>query len=310
MKVIYGIGQVKKFVKRPIVVIGVFDGLHRGHHTLIRQAIQRARTLKTKIVVLTFVPHPIGVLHPKRYLPLLISVHHRIRLMEDMGVDQCIILKFTKRFSRLSPQAFVQKYLVKVLNPVEIFVGDDFRFGKNRRGTLETFSKVAARYGFRVRGIRCVGSQKKKIGSSRIRELIAKGCLRQAQNLLGRPFSIMGRVIKGYARGKKLGYPTANISVLHKVVPPQGAYAVRVIVGKKIYFGMANIGYRPTFRHKAPLNIEVHIFRFKKDLYGREIIVEFLKRIRGERTFNSLEGLKKQLQKDEKKIKNFFSAPK
>jgi len=307
MKVIYGIGRVKKTFYKVALAIGVFDGMHLGHQKLITMAVKKARALKGKAVVMTFFPHPLHVLHPEISLPYIISLSYRMKLMESLGVAACIVVRFTKRFSHMTPQKFMERYLVEKIQPEEIFVGDDFRFGKNRQGTLEFLKKEGKKYGFKVNSVDSVKGGQNKIGSSRIRELIVKGKLSRARKLLGRHVSLMGKVVKGDQRGKQLGFPTANLFLEHQIIVPLGVYAVNVRFNNKLFHGMANVGCRPSFKStRDDVVVEVHIFRFNKNLYGKEIVVEFLKKIRTEKAFNSKEKLKQQLKADEERVKKLF----
>ncbi len=309
MKVIYGIGQVKGHFKNVVLAIGVFDGVHRGHQQLIKKAIEKAKKIKGQSVVLTFFPHPVHVLHPDVKLPLIVPLDYRLKLLENLGVDICLVTHFTKPFSRLTPDQFIKRYLLKHLKPKEIFVGDDFRFGQDRTGTLDFFKAAGKKYGFHVNGIHPVKeSKKEKISSSHIRELIAQGKLDEAKHFLGRNVSIMGKVERGDARGKSLGIPTANLYPGNEVIPPKGVYAARVLVEGKLFYGVSNIGYRPSFNtaHQR-LNVEVHIFRFKRNIYGRNIVIEFIQKIRDERVFESTEKLVRQIKNDIKQAKAIFA---
>ena len=307
MKVIYGIGKVKGAFKGCVLAIGVFDGLHIGHQKLIKAAVRKAKALGVMPIVMTFFPHPVQVLYPKKYLPFVVSLPHRIKLVERLDVRGCIIVHFTKRFSQLTPRQFIKRYLVDQISPKEVFVGDDFRFGKNRDGTLDFFKTAGRTHGFKVNTILPVKGGGKKIGSSRIRNLITTGKLKLAKRFLGRNVSVMGKVVRGDGRGRGLGFPTANIYPANEVIPPIGVYAVRVAIGKKNYYGMANVGRRPSFKRKQEcINVEVHIFDFQKTLYGKEIIIEFIKKIRNERVFVLPEKMTAQLKRDELKIRRIL----
>ncbi len=300
MKVIYGIGKVKRFIKNSVLAIGVFDGLHVGHQKLVKAAVRKAKALGGPAVVMTFSPHPVQVLKPKKYLPFVVSLSHRLQLIEQLNADICIVVQFTKRFSQQTARQFIKKYLAEHIQPKEVFVGGDFRFGQNRQGTLDYFKEVGKEYGFNVNTVSPVGAGGKKIGSSRIRHLITEGRLSIAKRYLGRDFSVMGKVVKGDGRGETLGFSTANVAPQNKVILPIGVYAVRVIVGEKRLKGMANVGRRPTFKKKnSPVNIEAHIFDFKKDIYGKEIVIEFIKKIRKEKIFDSPAKMSAQLKRDE-----------
>ena len=307
MKVISGIGKVKRSFKNIVLVIGVFDGLHLGHQKLIKKAVEKAKLLKTKTVVMTFFPHPVQVLRPEISLPLIVSLPHRLKLIEQLGVDAAIVIRFTKKFSKLSPEKFIKDFLVNHLQPINVFVGDDFRFGQDRTGTLEYFKEAGEKYGFEVNVVDPVKTHHEKISSTRIRQLIAEGELDGACRLLGRHVSLMGKVIKGDGRGRKLGFPTANILPNNELIPPLGVYVVNILVGKKVFHGMANIGRRPSFKSSNnQLNIEVNIFNFHKNVYGRNILVEFIHKIREEKFFNSKHDLIAQLKKDALKAKQIF----
>ena len=249
MKVIYGVGKIKKTSAKVVLAIGVFDGMHLGHREVIGEALERAKVLSGKAVVLTFAPHPIQVLHPEKNLALIVSLAHRLKLMEAFGVDTCIVIPFTKRFSLLSPQNFIKRYLIDHISPSEVYVGDDFRFGHNREGTLNYFQGEGEQKGFEVHGVHFVrisarlkiGTQKRKISSTHIRLFIQKGRLKEAQDLLSRRVSTMGKVEKGVGRGASLGFPTANIYPKGVVLPPEGVYAVLVQVQGEWFKGMANV---------------------------------------------------------------------
>jgi len=307
MKVIYGIGKVKQNVKTTSLAIGVFDGLHIGHQALISRAVKSAKAVGGISAVMTFFPHPVEILHPHMYVPSITSLPYRLFLIEKLGVDQCIVVDFTKRFSSLSPEKFVKSYLVKNIRPQEIFVGCDFLFGKERTGTLNYFKAAGQKYGFKVSVLHSVEKCQEKISSTSIRRLIGDGKLVKASKLLGRPVSIMGEVQKGDGRGRTLGYPTANLYLHGEIIPPLGVYAVEVLIDGKRHPAMANLGWRPSFNAlKQDINLEVNIFNFSKNLRGKNIIVEFVKKTRNEKKFSLIEELIEQLKKDEKKIKKIL----
>ncbi len=312
MKVIYGIGQVKKKFKNAVLAIGVFDGLHIGHQALIKKAVARAKAIKGQALVMTFAPHPVHVLRPEIFQPLITPMDYRLKLIEEFGAAACIVVRFTKRFAQLTPQKFIQRYFIDRIQPKEIFVGNDFRFGHGRSGTLDYFSKTAKDNGLKVNPVETVplnGEKGKKIGSTHIRHLIHDGKLENVHKLLGRPFSLMGHIVRGDKRGQTLGYPTANLhpDVSKQILPPLGVYAVIIRIGQKTYHGMANVGRRPSFKTpKSAITVETHIFDFSKDIYGQEIIVLFYKKIRNEKKFPSKECLIRQLKKDEVVAQEIF----
>ena len=310
MKIIRGISQVQENYANPVVAIGVFDGLHRGHQLLIRQAVKRAQALKGTVVVMTFSPHPVHVLRPDIYSPLIVTLSYRLKLLQELGVDVCVVVHFTKRLARLTPEKFIQRYLVDKIKAKEVVVGDDFRFGQDRQGTLDFFHEAAGMHGFSVHAVSTRRGGKKTISSSVIRQLIAEGDLSQAAKLLGRPVSLLGRVVHGDSRGTTLGYPTANINPTNEVLPPSGVYLVGVRVNNCLYRAIANVGRRPSFKRISRVNVEVHLFDFHKNLYGKEIVVEFIQWLRDEKNFQSQENLIEQIKKDEQKAKNYFEKRK
>ena len=226
MKVIYGIGKTKFPFPNPVLTIGVFDGLHKGHQKLIRQMVRRAEKLKGTSIVMTFHPHPIKVLHPQKYLPYIISLDYRLKLINQLNVNVCYVVKFTKKLSDLTPEKFVEKYIVQEINPKEIYIGPDFSFGKDHKGSGEALKALSKEYGFKVKPVKAFLLKEsvpchetfQKIGSTLIRYLISEGRLKEAAKYLGRRVSIMGKVMHGDARGRKLGFPTLNIYPADEVI--------------------------------------------------------------------------------------------
>lgn len=307
MNVIRRLSNLRQPFKRPVVAMGVFDGLHHGHRKLIVKAVRRARLIDGEVVVMTFDPHPRRVICPQENLPLISSLAYRLKLFEEMGVGACILVRFTKSFSSMEPSAFVEQYLKRRIGAAEIVVGDDFFFGKDRRGNIKTLQELGNKYQFKVHVIATHQKGMKQISSSRIRNFIRQGDIGHAQDLLDRPVAVYGRVVRGDHRGRLLGYPTANLDPHATGMAPIGVYCVRVTFKEHVYFGMANIGHRPSFKAKAPVNIEVHIFDFKGDLYGKNILVEFLNHIRDERPFSDKESLIRQLHLDAALVKEWFA---
>ena len=300
----------KTRIKRPVVAIGVFDGLHLGHQVLIKKAVQKARVIKGTPVVMTFFPHPVQVLNKNVDVSLLVSLKHRLQLIEDLGVSVCVVIRFTKKFSLLEPEEFIKKYLVDSFNPAEIFVGDDFHFGKNGMSNGQVLKKIAKTFDVRVTIVRSVERNKKRISSSLLRKLIAKGRLENAQKLLGRTVSTLGKVIHGEHIGRRIGAPTANINPGREILPPTGVYVAYVRLKNQLFNAVANVGQRPSFKRVSKINLEVHIFDFQKEIYGKEIEVFFLKKIRNEKKFKEIKLLIQQIEKDKKKARHYFSKEK
>lgn len=301
MKVISSVGQLRKSLRPSLLAIGVFDGVHLGHRYLIEKMVTDAKIAKARAVVITFYPHPVHVIHPHVFLSYLVSLKHRLKLIADLGVDICIVIKFTKRFSRLSPEYFLKHYIFNRLNPVAIFVGHDFHFGKNRKGNINILQEMGHRHHCQIYDLAAVKKHDHKISSTHIRKLISDGHLKKAQVLLGREISVFGKVIKGDRRGKTLGFPTANIHLDNHQALPRGVYFAKVILKKKIFYAMANIGYRPSFSKSQKTHVEAHIFNFQRNIYGQDIELVLLKKLRAERTFSSAQELIAQLKKDKQK---------
>ncbi len=297
MKVISGLGKIR--LKNTAAAIGIFDGVHRGHQFLLKAMLKKARQLKAKSMVITFFPHPAHVFRPDIKLGYLMPLDHRLKLLEDMGIDVCVIIPFNKKFAVIEPQPFIKDILVKRLGVRAVFVGDDFRFGRNRSGDVGLFKDLAQDGGYDMHTIPALLQAGEPISSTRIRRLIGSGHLNEAKKLLGRPVALMGPVIKGRGRGRGLGYPTANVCYSADILPPNGVYAVRVAWKNKILPAVANLGLRPSFKEKKPkVHLEVHIFDFSQNLYGQTLEVQFLKKIRNEQTFASPQDLVCQIRKD------------
>ncbi|UCB56602.1 MAG: bifunctional riboflavin kinase/FAD synthetase [Candidatus Omnitrophota bacterium] len=305
MKVIRGIKNLKKKLKKPVVTIGIFDGVHLGHRRVIREVVRQAKASKGTSVVITFHPHPLKILQDPDVASLITSLEHRIDLIRQLGADVCLILDFNKGFSRIPAKRFIKNILVERLSINYLILEKGFRFGRQRKGSFELLEKSSRIYGFKVKRIGPVKKNGRIISSSRIRALIQEGKVKQANRLLGRVFSIFGKVEKGNAWGRRLGYPTANIVSLQEIVPLPGVYAVKILVDKKIFPGILNVGWRPTFYAERKLNqtIEVHIFNFSRRLYGKRLEVFFVRRIRPEKRFPSHKTLLTQIKKDEQRAR-------
>lgn len=299
MKVISLNGSSKLHLKKTCAALGIFDGVHRGHQYLIKQMLATSRRLGALPVVITFFPHPVHVLRPDLKLGYLTSLDDRFRRLSDLGVAVCLVVRFNRSFARIQPEKFIKDILVKKCGVKAVFVGEDFRFGKDRRGDNILFTKLASECGYEMHAVSALKQGRTIISSTRIRKLVGEGQLNEAARLLGRPVSISGLVVKGSDRGKSLGFPTANIAYEADLLPAQGVYVVKVLLGKKKYPAIANIGTRPSFEKQiSQLHLEVHILDFSKNIYGRHLEIEFLKKIRNEKKFPSPQALIRQIQKD------------
>ena len=291
MKVIYGLTHFKPLHKKPVVALGVFDGLHRGHQKIIVNLLKEAKRLKTLSLIATFFPHP----QKERSL---YSLSHRLKLLEEAGIDLCLVIRFSRAFQRIPAEEFLQKVLKNKIRPAVLFIGRNFTFGKNAKGNWQTLKDYSRKARFQLRVINVVTYKGMPISSSYIRTLIKRGKLHRAQELLGRSVSILGRVTGGCRFARTLGYPTANIDPDHEILPPFGVYAVRVRLGNKIFGGICYIGSKPTLKRSNKTSIEAHIFDFKNSLYGRKIQIEFIKRLRPQKRFSSIQALASQIKRD------------
>ena len=303
MRVIRGLQSIVPTGRDAVVTVGVFDGLHRGHRRVIEKIVARARSYPKALesVVVTFDPHPAKVLNHSEKAPSLISVEHRIRLLGELGLDKVVVLNFTKKFSRITPKNFVKDILISKLGAKFIYVGENFYFGKKALGGLKDLKNIAGAFGVKVYAVAPLRAGGRTISSSIVRDLIKRGEIDKAKKLLGRPVSILGTVLRGARFARVLGYPTANINPHHEVIPPAGVYAVLVKIRGMIRGGILNIGVKPTFygpKDEEP-SIEAHIFDFKSRIYGDEIEVFFVKKIRAERRFKDASSLTAQIRKDQ-----------
>jgi riboflavin kinase/FMN adenylyltransferase len=295
---------------KSIVTIGVFDGVHIGHRAVIKKIVGRARDVGAMSIVVTFDPHPLKVLGARRLAPSLMSLKHRVSTIESLGVDKVIVMRFDKRLSGMAPDGFIKNIIQKKLNAGEIFVGEDFCFGSGAVADIGALKRIGETAGLKVHPVKAVKRNGQVISSSEIRRLIVAGRIREASKLLGRPFSVLGTVVSGAKLARVLGYPTANINPHHEAIPPSGVYAVRVKLNKRLLKGVMNIGVRPTFYdhgRDAEPSIEVHIFGFHGSIYGRDMEIVFVKRMRAEKKFNTIDSLIEQVRKDEKAAKRLLS---
>ncbi len=297
-KFIDGIEKIKKKFPYPVLAIGNFDGVHIGHQTIFRMLSERARKKNGTSIVCTFEPHPLRIIAPERAPRLLTPYKDKVNLIRSYGIDVVICVNFTKEFASIKAEDFAKEVLSKSIGVKEIYIGANYRFGKGRKGSPELLEELGRDLGFKVKVIDDIKLKGVPISSSKIRILIAKGRIEEAKVFLGRNYSVIGIVIEGAKRGKSLlDIPTANIAVFNELLPKDGVYAVRVDLDGKIYGGAANIGYKPTFEDKK-FSFEVHIFDFDDKIVGKNLRVDFIKRIRDEMKFSGAEELKEQMKKD------------
>lgn len=287
-------------VRNAIVTSGTFDGVHVGHQKILGRLREVAKKNDGETVVITFWPHPRLVLYPNDTdLKLLNTFEEKAELLKEQKIDHLLRIPFTKEFSQLSSEEFITKILVEKIGTKKLVIGYDHHFGKNREGSFEQLKLNAPKYGFTVEEISRQDVDHVTVSSTAIRKALDTGDLTTANDLLGKPYSVSGRVVKGDKLGRLMGFPTANLELdsMHKLVPSDGIYAVTVSYSHQVYGGMLYIGYRPTVGGKRK-SIEVNIFDFDKEIYGDTLVVNFHQLIRGDSTFKDLEELKAQLVKD------------
>ena len=292
----------------PVVTIGNFDGHHLGHRVLLETVVRTARTFDGTAIVLTFDPHPIKVLAPHVHLRFLTSPEEKLRRFETAGIDEVIFLEFTETLAAMMPEEFTESILCRRLGIKELFVGEHFAFGKGRSGRIADLERFGAAYGFKVHPMKPVTLNGGIISSTRIRNLIQEGRMQEATSLLGRPYGIGGTVVQGRQQGQALGWPTANLKVPpDRVLPPDGVYAVRVSLESSAYDAIAYIGTRPTFGAGERL-IEVNLLDQQRNLYGRDLFVEFIERLRGDHRFDSPDELSAQIGRDVERARTSLSG--
>lgn len=298
MDVIHGCENIPADLKDVFVTIGNFDGIHLGHRYIFQKMGEEALAEKRKTVVISFEPHPKMVLHPERRPFYLISTaEEKINLLREIGIAVFLIIPFSLAYSKTTAQEFVEETLWKKLRIRKIIIGHDYTFGRGREGSEAFLSAEGKRLGFSVEAMNafCVGEE--IVSSTKIREAILRGDVRFAATLLGRPYNLSGQVVAGDRRGQELGFPTANIAVNKELLPPRGVYAVRCTLESKNIDGVMNIGFNPTFAG-GKLSIEVHILDFNRNIYGKNLEVMLIDRLRDEIRFDGPEKLVAQIKTD------------
>lgn len=290
MKIIFGVSKLQKY-SRPVVALGVFDGVHLAHRRILKSVVRKARSIKGTSVVVTFWPHP-------QKQDTIFSLQYRLHEIARQGIDICIVIDFDKRFSELSADRFARDILVKKIGVNFLYVGKNFKFGRDAQGDYRLLYKLGGQYGFKIEVFDIIKINGHSISSTYIRKLIYGGKLDLAAKFLLRPVGIFGTVVKGASLATRLGFPTANIDPHHEVLPPSGIYAVKVIFDNHRLRGICYIGKKKTFIESRLRYIEVHILGFNKNIYEKDIEVQFIKKIRGDKKFSSQQALIIQIRKD------------
>ncbi len=289
-------------VHHPVVMVGTFDGVHLGHQKLIHRLQDLAKKKDGESVIFTFYPHPRLVLGKKNDpVQLITTLEEKKRILSNLGIDHLVVYPFTKKLSQLSYVDFVEQILIKKLGMKYLLVGYDHRFGHEREGQYEDLKKLSKAFHFEIEQQSVLRINSINISSTKIRKAISQGNIEKANAYLGYAFFVNGQVIHGKKIGRKIGFPTANFICRehHKLIPQSGVYAILASVNGKQYRGMCNIGVRPTVNSNSrKTSMEAHLFEFNQDIYGNDICIWFLQKIRNEKSFNSIEELRCQLEKD------------
>jgi riboflavin kinase / FMN adenylyltransferase len=284
--------------RRPIVALGNFDGLHRGHQKIVERVCRQAREQGATAVVMTFDPHPPRIVRPDKAPPLLMTNAQRVEALRKAGVDGVAFVRFTREMSQWEPEAFVRDVIAGWLHPAEVWVGGNFLFGRDRSGNFSLLRSLGLRYGFRAEQIDPVRYRDFVVSSTRVRRLVTEGRADEAAALLGHYHFVDGTVVAGAGRGRSIGVPTANLATENELLPPQGVYATVVTIGRTMHRAVTNIGVRPTFETGGAPTIETHIFGLNEDLYGRELRLSFVLRLRPEQAFPDAAALVAQIRAD------------
>ncbi len=297
MRIIRGLKACTERFPNPVLTLGNFDGGHLGHQAIFKKVVTRAREIKGTSIAFTFEPHPLKVIAPERSPRLLNTFHGKMKLLSASGMEVVICANFTRAFADQNPDDFARDVLHEKIGVKEVYVGYDYAFGKGREGSIDSLKRMGEVYGFEVGVVEAVQENGVIVSSSIIRDLVASGKVDDAAKLLGRYYSIEGEIVQGAQRGQKLGFPTANLNTINELVPGFGVYAVRADVDGRSYQGVASIGVRPTF-DSGPISVEVYLFGFQGNLYGKHMEVAFIKHLRGEQKFASSDALVRQIRKD------------
>jgi riboflavin kinase/FMN adenylyltransferase len=305
MKIFHGTENAN-ILKPTVLTLGVFDGLHLGHQRIMTLVVERAKAIGAVPTAITFDPHPRAVLHPESAPPMLQTLDQRLANFEMFGIEQAIVIAFTQDFAGHPAEDFLAEIVRDRLHAREVYLGQGFAFGRGRGGNIELLRRMSVELGFVADEVGEVQLRGQRISSSRIRKLLADGQVNLARRMLGRPYGVEGVIIRGFQRGRTIGFPTANLKPHNRVIPKYGVYASATLIDGRWQKSITNIGVRPTFESEAEPSIETHIFDFDADLYGDVLRVRFLHRIRDERKFNGIEELKAQIELDSAKARNYF----
>ena len=291
---------------QPVLALGNFDGMHRGHLKIIERVRRGAEERGWTPVAMTFDPHPSKIVRPDKAPPLLMTHQQKLEALARGGMHGVAIIRFTPELAHWDPETFVRAVLVEWLHVAEVWVGANFLFGHDRSGNFSLLRSLGARYGFRAEKIDPVRYKDFVVSSTRVRRLIVEGRVDEAGALLGHHYTIEGSVVQGQKRGRELGFPTANLCAENELVPPAGVYATTVHIDGIAYPSLTNIGTRPTFESGEVNIIETHVLDFDKDLYGTRLRLGFVQRLRDEKTFDGIDALQAQIEADRARARDLF----
>ena len=308
MKLYHGINDRKIKPAPRAVAIGVFDGVHRGHRKILNRMLAEARRFRLRPTVITFDPHPNRVLRPRSKEPILMSLPHRLRIFKALGAAETIVIHFNKKIAVISRREFLEEVLLKQLNMRSLTVGHDFRFGCKGAGNTAFLKAESRRLKFKLSLIQALKHGREIISSTRIRQLVERGELKKARQMLGRPVSVYGTVVRGRGRGRSTGFPTANLNMHHETLPPNGVYAAYGFLGGRRLKGVIHIGVRPTFKDQQK-SLEAHFLNFHKNIYGKELELIFIARLRDTRKFKSSALLQAAIRNDIRETLFLFTKP-
>jgi riboflavin kinase/FMN adenylyltransferase len=294
-------------IQRPTVLtLGVFDGLHLGHQLIMRTVAERAQAVGAVPTVITFDPHPRAVLHPQSAPPLLQTLDQKVEGFGVLGIEQTIVISFTREFSMIGAGDFLRDVVKERLHAKEVYLGRGFAFGHAREGNIELLRKVSRELDFFADEVSEVRLRHERVSSSRIRELLSQGRVNLARRMLGRPYGVEGLVLRGDERGQKLGFPTANLHPHNRVIPRNGVYVTGTLIEGQWRRSVTNVGVRPTFKDDMEPSVETYVMNWSGDLYGDVVRVRFLHRLRDEKKFASIDALKGQIQRDVSRAQSYF----
>lgn len=295
--------RLPEYLRNVVLTFGNYDGVHKGHQELLKLTREKAESIGGQAVALTFEPHPVAFFRPG-YFQLIHPVEEKLERLEREGMDIAVVFEFNEKLAGHSPRAFVRDRLLSLFDVKEIVIGYDTTFGKDRKGTQREMIAFGKEFGFETSVVDPVIVNGKPVSSSRVRKAVMAGDVSLAFELLGSPFTLGGRVVSGHGRGGELlGTPTANIETGNRLLPGPGVYAARIILGGERLPAAVNVGASPTFGDKK-FSVEAHILDFDRDIYGEHAALEFVKRLRGEKCFDGLDQLKKQMEKDIGEVRN------